>query len=307
MKIPRSFLTPAVIALSGISPLHAQTAQPNPLDFPGPPVGPNPGGPGGLPFIPPPVNPPATVTLNWTGGPVGNFFSAGTWKDSADQSQNFTVGTAINYLLVASNVQFNNPDNQINLGTGSLTLGQSLLNLHNPGTPAQGGIIGQSDTLPSLLALGSGSVITADYLRNLQIEEEAGTASNLFIHSTRSGHSGGTAFSGSTIDLSHGAFSLIYSDAGIANPVTFTEVMSSYLTQVTFGGATPVYGLDPLVAEPGDNFIMTPVTSSTDGGITQFTGGWTISAVPEPSTLLLGAAAAPLLLMRRRTLHSPAA
>ena len=313
MKFPHLFLAPSLLAATIFTEAQAQvTSQPNPLDFPGQgPIGPTPGGPGGVPLIPqlqpviiaPPdiyntnINPSQTGPFVWSGGSTGLFFNSNAWRNSSfAPPSNFTTGTALNYALSATSVQFSVPatTTQIHLGTGSLTLTGSIVNL---GFPPRGGILGNASAAPSPVNLENSTLI-ANYLRETEIES---TGSLVHLFASRSEHQAGTPFTGSTIDLTGGSFLLTYSDATSVNPVTTQEVLTAYFGSISVGGFGPVLGIDPHVAEPGDNLLMLPITSSSDGGISSFNSGWGFSPVPEPSSFLLALAALPLAFRRHRT------
>ncbi len=315
MKFPLLFLAPTLLAATIFTEAQAQvTSQPNPLDFPGQgPIGPTLGGPGSFPLIPqlPPViiappdiyntdiSPSQTGPFVWSGGSTGLFFNSLAWRNSTfAPPSNFTTGTALNYALSATSVQFSVPaaTTQIHLGTGSLTLIGSAINL---GFPPRGGILGDASGVPSPVDLENSTLI-ANYLRETEIES-SGSLVHLFA--SRSEHLAGTPFTGSTIDLTGGSFLLTYADATAANPVTTQEVLTAYFGSISVSGFGPVLGLDPHVSETGDNLLMLPITRSTDGGITNFNSGWGFSPVPEPSSFLLALAALPLTFRRHRASH----
>lgn len=314
MKYHLQFLLPTLLTLATLADAQEVVAQPNPLDFPGGPItGPIPGGPGGAPLLPfsPPViiNPAGPFT--WVGAPIASPFASSSWSNASNVFATFSPNSTLDRNLAAANVQFNLSQNQIlSLGTGTLTLTDSAMIGPNGG-PSIHGISGNSSGIPSLLSV-VGSTVALGSLSNLQIEAgDSGalnggvTLVNLFAN--RSDHQNGTVFTGSTINLTgFSSFGLLYIDSSLGFPVGTQEVLDAYLPKVFFEGDSAELGLDPLVAEPGDNLILRRFTSTINLGTEQdpvfetYTSGYAFAPIPEPSAFLLSFLSLTLTLRRKR-------
>lgn len=312
------------LIFSVAAPLLAQTATLNPLDFPSDPLDfpfdlPTIGNPPALPpFIFPPLPPtgsdPSSTSsdLFLVDGSLG-FFNAAGWEDASGQSPSpleIRQYEPINRNLIIDGIDVAPRDlsgrwgDVINLGTGSLTMTNAGF---DPGSPAsvldpsgEGGWIYGTFGGGATLILIQSSMILND-LSDLSISLQS---SSMELFQRRSDLA--QTLSNSTVDLSEmSTLSLVEVDSHAGDPAPLEPILENLLGRITVDGLTPVLGSDPVAFERGDNLIARPVAGqqidpSTGEVLGEWTAGWQLGAIPEPSTLLLAILAVPGLLRRSR-------
>jgi hypothetical protein len=155
----------------------------------------------------------------------------------------------------------------------------------------------------SSLSISGGGFVTTGALRDIAASVSGSGSSLYFISNGDNGLDGNN----STIDLTGGTWG---SSATLNwGSVSFAQLFTAgVLGSLTVNGSAGVWGSDPLVYEPGDNLLATAETFNRTGtaelpqnnwyGTTR--NGFSIIAVPEPSSALLGLLGAFGLLRRRR-------
>ena len=155
----------------------------------------------------------------------------------------------------------------------------------------------------SALSISGGGFLTTGALRDIAASVSGSGSGLWFISNGDNGLDGNN----STIDLGGGlgASSATLNWASITAGQLFT---AGVLGSLTVNGAAGVWGSDPLVYEDGDNLLATAATfirTSTEelpqnNWYSSTRNGFSIIAVPEPGSTLLGLLGAVALLRRRR-------
>lgn len=107
---------------------------------------------------------------------------------------------------------------------------------------------------------------------------------------------GSLTLSGAGAAFTTGSANLLNNGTLTFTSKTATEVVAQYGANFTVGGAAAVFGVDPLVAEPGDNILITENAGTGADNVTV-----SPLTVPEPSSVaLLGLGGLALMFRRRK-------
>jgi hypothetical protein len=155
----------------------------------------------------------------------------------------------------------------------------------------------------STLLISNGGFLSTAALRDISATVTGSNSSLYFIGAGDNG----LALNNSTIDLSGVSFgsSPTIHWASITAEQLFTAAV---LGSITVNGAPGVWGSDPLVFEEGDNLIVTAATFNRIGNgalpqnnwYTTQRSGFSMVAVPEPSSALLVMLGSAIVFRRRR-------
>lgn len=291
----------------------------NPLDFPGGPIGPNPGTwDPFVPPIPPTIDPPAASSspagadLSLIDG-SGGFFNPAGWQDVDGFSPTpteFASGIAIdrNLAIMGLGVNWANfpQGDDVNLGSGSLSLSFGSYDAGGPfglidPLVAEGGVRGTGGG-GATLSLQQ-ATLSGNYFQNLDISVATG---QLTLWALSADHASGSAIAGSTIDLTGDAIvDLMFVDATSFSPASLGTTLTTYLGLLAVEGMPPVMGSDPTVWETGDTLAAEPIIQQqldpvTSEVVDEWVGGWQLTTIPEPSALVLAVLGAAGLLRRSR-------
>jgi hypothetical protein len=161
----------------------------------------------------------------------------------------------------------------------------------------------------SILSVSGGGFVSTGRLIDIAATLDGVGSSIVFISE---GDNGLDGFN-STINLTGGFGNespSIYWSSVTAEQLFVAGVLGS----LTVNGAPAVWGNDPLVEEPGDNVIFTPVSFNNTATVKDFRlpqnnyyasgqplrSGFVMTAIPEPASALLGLLGAGMFLRRRR-------
>lgn len=215
------------------------------------------------------------ATLNWTGlGDGTTFGDAANW-DAAP-----TGGTVVLSNLV--------DDYVINDATANITTANSLVVTTGSVTLQDGNILHttfEGFDGPGPVTITGGSAIRQ--FLSLGVQLTLGGTGQLQLNG------GGGA-------INNGGGDVVVNFTSTTSGLTFaaktaSEVVTQYTADLFAGNVAAVFGADPLVAEAGDNFLITENAASGADNVT-------VSAlvIPEPASLMLVGLGGLMMLRRRR-------